>query len=470
MPLKLGLMIGIALASIGVGGFVWLTAEQPSHQLRSHGREASLSLAKRGVWLNRSAHIPAICYRVDPAAKPLCTSCHEQREPTAPSAPMRWSNALAAAPAADLPLPEGDSSLTKLVETLLLRGWEGFLPDIRDYELGEAAFDHHGLARDGSGWLAYSAHPHPSTSAYDAATTQNFVRLPYQFRLSALGEPSRETYFANLALLRMAISGEDFVGTPPMDEEAFGLDLDRDRQLLVALSIGRRSQYLGGAASFPVHVGRYPIGTEFMQILSYAPESGEMPPRVREIRYAVKESPAPPRSEHVDEGPARLPLPTAERGFDNGAGWRLQGFIEDAQGALRPQTAEELASCAGCHGGLAPSAGADGPADGPIDTIWSFQRMLDGQYGLGLVTLQPEKGSELAASMADWLDGRESAGLPSEQAHAANRGYARIVREQSYLYGRLPAQSGERYEPTAAAPPTDNASDQTEQGPLTPSE
>jgi hypothetical protein len=55
-----------------------------------------------------------------------------------------------------------------------------------------------------------------------------------------------------------------------------------------------------------------------------------------------------------------------ERGVNNAQGWTLQGFIEDRDGNLRPQTFEETVYCVGCHGGT-------GRAD---DSIFSFSRRL----------------------------------------------------------------------------------------------
>ena len=62
----------------------------------------------------------------------------------------------------------------------------------------------------------------------------------------------------------------------------------------------------------------------------------------------------------------RAILGSAERGISNGAGWRLSAFIEDADGALRPQTLEEQAFCVGCHSGI-------GVTD---DSVLSFGRKL----------------------------------------------------------------------------------------------
>jgi Tol biopolymer transport system component len=56
------------------------------------------------------------------------------------------------------------------------------------------------------------------------------------------------------------------------------------------------------------------------------------------------------RHDFPDE--TRLFSGDVERGIRQpDSGWLLQGFIEDASGALRPQTFEETAYCMGCHGG-----------------------------------------------------------------------------------------------------------------------
>jgi hypothetical protein len=59
-------------------------------------------------------------------------------------------------------------------------------------------------------------------------------------------------------------------------------------------------------------------------------------------------------------------LVDAELGATTGVGWVMQGFIESADGRLRPQTLEETAACVGCHGGLGATT----------DATFSFARKL----------------------------------------------------------------------------------------------
>jgi len=57
----------------------------------------------------------------------------------------------------------------------------------------------------------------------------------------------------------------------------------------------------------------------------------------------------------------------AERGVSNKRGWRYQGFIEDENGALRPQTYEENLLCIGCHASLGALA----------DSTFVYQRKFE---------------------------------------------------------------------------------------------
>ncbi|MEZ5685846.1 MAG: hypothetical protein R3D78_08090 [Paracoccaceae bacterium] len=63
----------------------------------------------------------------------------------------------------------------------------------------------------------------------------------------------------------------------------------------------------------------------------------------------------------MDENLPRY-LDLGDKGMDNGRGWTLLAFIEDAsRSALRRQTNEELFFCRGCHAGRAN-----------IDQTWAF--------------------------------------------------------------------------------------------------
>ena len=67
-----------------------------------------------------------------------------------------------------------------------------------------------------------------------------------------------------------------------------------------------------------------------------------------------------------------------EKGIDNKMGWWLQGFIEDKNGELRPQTYEETFYCMGCHTNLGST----------FDQVFSFSRKIDGKEGWGYIDLK----------------------------------------------------------------------------------
>ena len=73
--------------------------------------------------------------------------------------------------------------------------------------------------------------------------------------------------------------------------------------------------------------------------------------------------------------------------IDNGAGWMLAGWIEDAGGALRPQTPSELVQCVGCHSGHMPQPETGGwpyfqsGVGVTVDSTWALPRRLPGADG-----------------------------------------------------------------------------------------
>ncbi|MCK7480137.1 MAG: hypothetical protein M0C28_24830 [Candidatus Moduliflexus flocculans] len=69
--------------------------------------------------------------------------------------------------------------------------------------------------------------------------------------------------------------------------------------------------------------------------------------------------------------------------MDNGVGWYLAGFIEDRNGALRPQNREELAQCIGCHSGVASTEFPlfTSGVGNTVDSTWSLPRKFPGELG-----------------------------------------------------------------------------------------
>lgn len=370
--------------------------------------------------------------------------------------------------------------------------WDGYTPD------AEFSFDDEGFDRrpDGrlTGWRAFAYQPLPGTFwPTNGSTDDVLIRLPKAFRERADGTPDLAVYKTNLAIVEALITRRD-VAIAPTDEAAMGVDLDRDGVMGRATTVtfafapldGITMHYAGraGAEDARLAAGLYPQGTEFLHSVRYidpTPGGISMAARLKELRYMVKtdwvtyaklEEIALAELKEDNAFPDRTKqfFGNAETGVPNTFGWRLQGFIEDAQGDLRPQSFEETVFCIGCHGTL-------GTND---DSTFAFARKLgkgafrDGWYhwtqkglsgtpdliradGTGdyahyLAT--NAAGDEFRANMEvieAWLDDghlpeakeaalREDIGaliLPSpERADALNAAYRMIVREQSFAKGR----------------------------------
>jgi hypothetical protein len=134
------------------------------------------------------------------------------------------------------------------------------------------------------------------------------------------------------------------------------------------------------AGKLHLAVGLYPEGTEFLHTVRYLEptERGvRLAARLKELRYAKKiewwtyarlDKRARAEATAKEDSPSELRSfgGDIEQGVHTGQGWTFQGFIEDAEGALRPQSFEETVYCVGCHGGT-------GAVD---DGIFSFSRRL----------------------------------------------------------------------------------------------
>lgn len=257
--------------------------------------------------------------------------------------------------------------------------WSGYVPDCW------FAFDDEGFDRrpDGeiSGWRAFSYMPLPATFWPAAGSTDDvLIRLPAIYRQTEDGALDLEIYKVNLAIVEALITRRD-VAIAPVDETRLGVDLDKDGALGTAETIaydwapleGRNMSYVGAArlaqqrGAAPLAAGLYPLGTEFLHTVRYidldARGDVRMAARIKELRYGVKtrwqtyadlEEGALAEAKERDAFPDRIELfiGDVETGVPNGAGWRYQAFIEDAEGELRPQTFEETIFCMGCHGGV----------------------------------------------------------------------------------------------------------------------
>ncbi|MFE8072357.1 hypothetical protein QQM79_14970 [Marinobacteraceae bacterium S3BR75-40.1] len=380
--------------------------------------------------------------------------------------------------------------------------WQGPVPRIEDLAEGAAAFDEYGLAKDGSGWVAFNYKPLPSTFwPTNGSTDDVMIRLPEAYRTAACGDDagrfSRDVYFANLALLEMGMQDLAQTTLPPVDENSVCADLNGDGQMGVVTEIQARTHYLGAAAGEPVRRMTYPEDTQFIHTVRYVGLAGEsiVPSRrMKEVRYMKKVrsfNNAQLRSlygnERQEKLDGNLPVFTdqGDQGLSNGMGWLVLGFIENADGELRKQNYQEQLFCMGCHTTLGAT----------VDQTFAFPRKVSGAEGWGYINLEgmqdvPAKGEiegeilqylkrvgggnefrENPEMQARWFDAngnvREDAVkqadvyeliTPSvDRALALNKAYRVIVEEQSFAYGRdatvVPAKNVYHHVDPEKAPP-----------------
>jgi len=269
--------------------------------------------------------------------------------------------------------------------------WGGWVPDVR-FSFDERGFDRTAEGTP-TGWRAYAYYPFPGTFwPTNGSFGDALIRLPEAYRQNEAGVYDEAIYALNLAIAESLATRRD-VPIPPTDEAAVGQDLDQDGALGEATVVrfrhtpGRPTMnYVGRAAAiaeanrFRIAPGLLPEGTEFVHTVRYLDVvDGEvrMAARMKELRYMRKagwksygelEEQAAIEAREKESSPhvVRRFGGSAEYGIGNRAGWVLQGFIEDADGALRPQSREEHAFCIGCHSGIGATT----------DSVFSFARRL----------------------------------------------------------------------------------------------
>ncbi len=466
---------------------------------------------------NHFAYVPLQCYakveRPGGVANP-CYVCHrsslppnfiddqalqvEYRIPEA-GAPNRWRNALdrpllRAQPVTDEALLayvrqsnyfDGDGRVALATQLADLPigwdgeadgKWDGYVPDAH-YRFDREGFDQTAGAQD-TGWRAFGYRPFPGAFLPgNGAMGDVLIRLDPKLRSDASGAYSRAIYRVNLALVEALVARRD-VPIAETDERELGVDLDLNGVLdratrvtfdrsAVASSGATRMRYVGAARDaidpirFPIAVGLFPLGTEFLHSVRYLDVEGSavrMAPRMKELRYARKASwlsyddlrrlviaQEPERAESPDG--SERPIWQFDRGVFNGQGWLYQGFIEAADGRLRPQSFSEMTACVGCHGGIGATA----------DSSFSFARKLPASAPQGgwfhwsqhdLSDIADAKSSAEYAQYlarvraADDFGGNEGARVSDllrstpARALAVDRAYLAIVREQRFELGR----------------------------------
>lgn len=452
---------------------------------------------------NPEAVVPSQCYTRTEARSNPCYVCHqdaiEGRENVMNDADLQqaysfsdvgmtnhWRNlfedrserAARISDAEILAYIAGDN-YSELPGRLREAGFKGYVPDLKDLQMGAAAFDEQGFARDGSQWVAFNYKPLPSTFwPTNGSTDDILIRLPAAYRSNAEGRPSREVYKANLAILEARIKGLREIGCLPVEEAAIGRDLDGDGRFGSARRVVDPKAWVGAAEGLYFETHLYPEGTEFLHSVRYvgigADGSIGVSTRLKELRYMrkVKAYSKPMyarnyQTEGHEKEQGNLPgyVDIGHHGLDNGNGWAVQGFIENRRGRLRALTYEENFSCMGCHNAVGST----------IDKTFGFPRKVDGAAGWGYINLRgmPDApsmgetrgeietyfgrvagGSEFRNNdemAARWfkpdgtLDPEKLARArdvydlitPSpERALALNKAYRVIVEDQDFIYGK----------------------------------
>lgn len=289
---------------------------------------------------------------------------------------------------------------TALKPMLEDHNFTGYRPDLENYQLGAEAFNDDGLAKDGSGWVAFNYKPLPSTFwPVNGSTDDVLIRMYKDFRQTAEGNLSVTTYKFNLAILEAAIKNLDTISVANLDENVVNVDLNGDGVLGVVSEIKRPEYYVGKASYMRVETFLYPRYTEFLHTVRYigSDENGTIynAARMKELRYMIKEKSYQDDNypmtkyniaiayddEKKEREQGNLPsfaYPYPDKGLENNMGWWVQGFIEDEKGELRVQNHEETFFCMGCHTNLGST----------IDNIFAFARKVEGAKGWGYIDLK----------------------------------------------------------------------------------
>lgn len=378
--------------------------------------------------------------------------------------------------------------------------WGGFIPDCY-YDFDEEGFDR---KPDGSytGWRAFAYTPFPGTFwPANGSSDDVLIRLAPSFQKDASGAFDLDTYKVNLVIVEAMLRQTDVPFPQPVDEEIYGVDLDKDGTYGTADKVaydwaptkGRHMYYVGLAKqeleAGTVHIagGLYPEGTEFLHSVRYLDvntTTGQvgLAPRMKELRYGKKYqwmtygqlvnlNVEEEKEKTEDSDILEIFHGNHEAGVSNRKGWVYQGFIEDADGELRPQNYEETIFCIGCHRNIGATTdfsfafprrlgndayrngwyhwsekGLEGIAEPKDDEgRYEYTRYLENN-GAGdefrenreiMETFLDENGSLIAAEVEKLHNDISHLLLPSpERALKLNKAYKVIVDDQDFIYGR----------------------------------
>ncbi len=452
---------------------------------------------------NREAVIPPMCYTKTEGQFNPCYVCHqdfiEGRENKMEDGGLQleysfsdvgmtnhWENLFEdrskqVAAISDDEIDEyvNQDNYSSLAEDLKNDGFKGWIPDLKDLQLGADAFDKEGFAKDGSHWVAFNYKPFPSTFwPTNGSTDDVMIRLAEPYRTDKEGNYSADVYKANLAIVEANLKDLNKITSLPVNEKIINKDLNNDGLLTIITEISVLDRYVGAAEERFITSYMYPARTEFLHTVRYLGinENNEIVPstRMKEVRYIKKWKDVEKQSyyreyqeEEFAKSEGRLPFfpIIGDWGLDNEFTWSVQGFIEGIDGQLRTLTYEENLFCMGCHSSIGST----------IDKTFSFPRKVDGAKGWGYINLKGMKdvpnmgeskgeiatyfervggGGEFRSNpemFKKWFNQDGSVNhnainnasdvyeliVPSnERARELNKAYKVIVDEQDFIYGR----------------------------------
>ncbi len=274
--------------------------------------------------------------------------------------------------------------------------WQGYRPDIY-FNFDSAGFDR-SPAGDYTGWRAFRYYPFLGTFwPTNGSADDVMIRLDAAFMQDDSGVFDTDIYRLNLSIVEALVKQKTIILEQSVDETRFAVDLNQNGQLdraqTIKIAAPGKMSYVGRAkrllqqGKLHLAAGLFPENSEFLHSVRYLDRdenSGkvQMAARMKELRYARKygwktyselqriasAELYEAQANDADQGVLATFRGNFEQGMKNEQGWVYQGFIEDRQGALRPQTQEETLYCMGCHSHLGATT----------DSIFSFARKLEG--------------------------------------------------------------------------------------------
>jgi len=281
--------------------------------------------------------------------------------------------------------------------------WDGYIPDV-NFNFDSEGFD---KSVDGeyTGWRAFAYYPFLGTFwPTNGSTDDVLIRLDKPFMKNEKGEFDKEVYKLNLSIIESLIK-QKTIQIEQVDEKKYKVDLNQDGKLNLSSQIvynwkkpsydfklkklrGFSMSYVGLARvelldnTQKIAPGLYPVNTEFLHSVRYVDvnkkDEIQMSSRMKELRYAKKHNWnsyaqllnlgfADLKEKHDFPDRTDTYNGNLEIGVTNKRGWYYQGFIEDKEGDLRPQTYEETLFCIGCHSNIGAIA----------DSTFVFQRKFE---------------------------------------------------------------------------------------------